>query len=109
MIVAQEELKRHRGAVTMVDGAFDPLHHGRRVFPQGGRAGVPRLLRRHRRPLVSTKHPPLLADRHRLEVIDAMRSIFYTYLNSGTTESVLRELRPRYYVNGKDRRPSETR
>jgi hypothetical protein len=35
-------------------------------------------------------------------VVDAIRYISYTHINRFDTETILRELRPRYYVKGKD-------
>ena len=34
--------------------------------------------------------------------MDAIRHISYTYINPFDTETILRELRPKYYVKGKD-------
>ena len=35
-------------------------------------------------------------------IVDALRDIAYTHINQFDTETILRELRPRYYVKGKD-------
>jgi bifunctional ADP-heptose synthase (sugar kinase/adenylyltransferase) len=51
---------------------------------------------------VRRKHEPLLPEEQRLVIIDSLRTITYTHLNRRTTEDVLRQLRPRYYVKGKD-------
>jgi glycerol-3-phosphate cytidylyltransferase-like family protein len=51
---------------------------------------------------VSTKHPPLLPEDQRAAIVDAIRYISYTHVNRFDTETILRELRPKYYVKGKD-------
>ena len=51
---------------------------------------------------VRTKRPPLLGETQRAAVVDAVRYITYTHVNRFDTETILRELRPKYYVKGKD-------
>lgn len=103
MILAFEELKAHRGRVGMVDGAFDPLHRGHiEYFRSAAGLGVPLLCNVASDAYVRTKHPPLLPDTHRIAVVDAIRYITYTHLYTVDTETILRELRPRYYIKGQD-------
>jgi cytidyltransferase-like protein len=103
VILSFEELKAHRGRVAMVDGAFDPLHRGHiEYFRAASELGVPLLCNVASDRYVSTKHPPLLPEDQRAAVVDAIRYISYTHVNRFDTETVLRELRPRYYVKGKD-------
>lgn len=103
MILSFEELHAHRGAVAMVDGAFDPLHRGHiEYFRCASELGVPLLCNVASDRYVRTKHPPLLPDADRAAVVDAIRYITFTHVNSHDTETVLRELRPRYYVKGSD-------
>ena len=103
MILAFEDLKRYRGQVAMVDGAFDPLHRGHiEYFRAASELGVPLLCNVASDRYVSTKHPPLLPEDQRAAVVDAIRYISYTHVNRFDTETILRELRPRYYVKGKD-------
>ena len=95
----------------MVDGGFDPLHAGHvEYFAEAAKLGVPVLCNLSSDEWVSRKHPVLLPQEQRAQVIDAMRDIAYTHVSSGTTADVLRELRPRYYVKGsdwRDRLPEE--
>jgi cytidyltransferase-like protein len=111
MIVATEELASLRGVVAMVDGGFDPLHAGHVAYLREAAAlSAPVLCNLAPDTWVAAKHPPLLAQRERAEVVDAIRYVDYTHLASGSTEDVLRELRPRYYVKGadwRDRLPAE--
>lgn len=103
MIVAFQDLHQYRGLVAMVDGAFDPLHRGHiEYFRAAAELGVPLLCNVASDRYVWTKHPPLLPEDHRAAVVDAIRYITYTHINPADTETVLRELRPRYYVKGQD-------
>ena len=87
----------------MVDGAFDPLHRGHiEYFRAAADLGVPVLCNVASDAYVRTKHPPLLPEDQRAAVVDAIRYISYTHINQFDTETILRELRPRYYVKGKD-------
>jgi cytidyltransferase-like protein len=103
VILAFEQLKEFRGKVAMVDGAFDPLHRGHiEYFRAASELGVPVLCNVASDRYVSTKHPPLLPEDQRAAVVDAIRYISYTHVNRFDTETILGELRPRYYVKGKD-------
>lgn len=87
----------------MVDGGFDPLHHGHvAYFYEASTLGLPVLCNMAADSHVDTKHTPLLKDTHRAHVLDAMGNIHYTHINHSTTANILRELQPRYYVKGKD-------
>jgi cytidyltransferase-like protein len=104
VILQFDELKEYRGRVAMVDGAFDPLHRGHieyfRVAAE--RLDVPLLCNVASDSYVRSKHPPLLPEDQRAAVVDAIRYISYTHVNQFDTETILRQLRPRYYVKGKD-------
>lgn len=103
MILTFEQLAEFRGTVAMVDGAFDPLHQGHiEYFRAASELGVPLLCNVASDRYVSSKHPPLLPENQRAAVVDAIRYITYTHINRFDTETVLRELRPRFYVKGKD-------
>jgi cytidyltransferase-like protein len=103
MILRYDQLHQYRGQVAMVDGAFDPLHRGHiEYFKAAATLGVPLLCNVASDAYVRSKHPPLLAEDQRAAVVDAIRYIAYTYVNQFDTETILRELRPRYYVKGRD-------
>jgi cytidyltransferase-like protein len=103
VILAFEQLHEYRGRVAMVDGAFDPLHNGHiEYFRAAASLGVPVLCNLASDAYVRGKHPPLLAEEQRAAVVDAIRYIAYTHIYQIDTETVLRELRPKYYVKGKD-------
>ena len=103
-IVAFDQLKEHRGRVAMVDGAFDPMHRGHIEYFRAAaeQLGVPLLCNVASDRYVSTKHPPLLPEDQRAAVVDAIRYITYTHINRFDTETILRELQPRFYVKGRD-------
>ena len=87
----------------MVDGAFDPLHRGHiEYFKAAATLGVPVLCNVASDAYVRTKHPPLLPEDQRAAVVDAIRYVAYTHVNQFDTETILRELRPKYYVKGRD-------
>jgi cytidyltransferase-like protein len=103
VIVAFDELKQHRQQVAMVDGAFDPLHRGHiEYFRSAASLDAPLLCNVASDRYVSTKHAPLLPEADRAAVVDAIRYISYTHINRFDTETILRELQPKYYVKGKD-------
>jgi cytidyltransferase-like protein len=103
VILTFEQLKDHRRGVAMVDGAFDPLHQGHiEYFRAAAALGVPLLCNVASDRYVRTKHPPLLPEDQRAAIVDAIRFISYTHINHVDTETILRELRPRYYVKGRD-------
>lgn len=111
MIVGWEELATLRGAVSMVDGGFDPLHAGHvEYFRAAAELGYPVLCNVAPDEWVARKHPVLLPQDERGAVVDAIRHVAYTHLSQATTASVLEELRPRFYVKGsdwRDRLPEE--
>ena len=103
MILSFEQLKDYRGAVAMVDGAFDPLHPGHiEYFRAAAQLGSPVLCNVASDRYVQTKHRPLLNETQRAAVLDAIRYIDYVHIYQVDTETVLRQLRPRYYVKGSD-------
>ncbi|MBI1847680.1 MAG: adenylyltransferase/cytidyltransferase family protein [Candidatus Rokubacteria bacterium] len=103
MIVAFEDLPRYRRQVAMVDGGFDPLHAGHlEYFRQAGALGLPLLANVASDEYVRTKREPLLPAAQRAAIVDALRAIAYTHVNTRDTEAVLEQLRPRYYVKGRD-------
>ena len=104
MILAFEQLKEYRKNVAMVDGAFDPLHRGHIEYFRAAaeQLDVPLLCNVASDRYVWTKHPPLLPEDQRAAIVDAIRFISYTHVNQFDTETILRELQPKYYVKGKD-------
>jgi cytidyltransferase-like protein len=103
MIISFEDLKHYRHVVGMVDGGFDPLHRGHiENFRAAAQLGVPLLCNVASDNYVSLKHPPLLPEEQRAAIVDAIKYIAYTHINRFTTEVILRELQPRYYIKGKD-------
>lgn len=104
MILSFDQLKEYRGRVALVDGAFDPLHRGHIEYFRAAveATAVPLLCNVASDEYVRTKHPPLLPEDQRVAIVDAIRYIAYAHINRFDTETVLRELRPKYYVKGKD-------
>ncbi|MGE0391953.1 MAG: adenylyltransferase/cytidyltransferase family protein [Vicinamibacterales bacterium] len=104
MILSFDDLPAYHGAVAMVDGAFDPLHKGHIEYFRAAAAAVdvPLLCNVASDRYVRTKHAPLLPEDQRAIVIDAIRYIAFTHINTHDTETILRHLRPKYYVKGRD-------
>jgi cytidyltransferase-like protein len=104
VILTFEELKTYRKNVAMVDGAFDPLHRGHIEYFRAAaeQLDVPLLCNVASDRYVWSKHPPLLPEDQRAAIVDAIRFISYTHINQFDTETILRELQPKYYVKGKD-------
>jgi cytidyltransferase-like protein len=103
VILDFDQLAAYRGTVAMVDGAFDPLHRGHIEYFRAARElGVPLLCNVASDRYVRTKHRPLLPEDQRAAIIDAIRYIDYVHIYQIDTETVLRQLRPRYYVKGSD-------
>jgi cytidyltransferase-like protein len=103
MIIGYRHLKQYRRKVAMVDGAFDPLHHGHvEYFTQAQAVGKPLLCNIAPDFYTSAKHPPLLPAEKRAQVIDALKPIDYTHVSPVDTETVLRELQPTHYIKGRD-------
>ena len=104
MIIRFEQLKEYRKQVAMVDGAFDPLHRGHIEYFRAAaqQLDVPLLCNIASDQYVRTKHVPLLPEDDRAVILDAIRFISYTHINQFDTETILRELQPKYYVKGKD-------
>lgn len=103
MIVETADLARHRGAVTMVDGGFDPLHAGHiAYFEEAAALGLPVLCNVSGDDWVARKHVPLLPQAERAQVLDAIRFLDLVHLSTGTTAEVLAALEPRFYVKGAD-------
>jgi len=87
----------------MVDGAFDPLHHGHvEYFTRAREVSGSLLCNIAPDSYTAVKHPPLLPAAQRAHVIDALRPIDFTHVSPVDTETVLRELQPTHYIKGKD-------
>jgi cytidyltransferase-like protein len=103
VIIPFSQLQTLRGRVGMVDGGFDPLHRGHiEYFRAAAELGSPVLCNVSSDAYVTTKHKVFLSEDQRAAIIDAIRYIDYTHINPYDTETVLRELRPRYYIKGED-------
>lgn len=103
MIIPSESLPNYRSQVAMVDGGFDPLHAGHLAyFKASRRLGLPVLCNMASDNYVSRKHPPVIPEDQRAQIIDALKDIDYVHVNRGSTAQTLRELQPRFYVKGKE-------
>jgi len=103
MILATQDLGLCRGQVTMVVGAFDPIHPGHIAYIEAAAGlGLPVLCNVSSDQYVSRKHVPFLSQEERAAIIDAVRWVEYTHLSRITTDEVLRLARPHSYAKGAD-------
>lgn len=103
MIIDFPGLEQLRGLVTMVDGGFDPLHVGHiAYFRQAKSLGLPLLCNLTADTYVQKKHPVLLPQSARAQVIDELKSVDFVHGSDLTTAEILDEVRPKFYVKGKD-------
>ena len=103
MVLDFTDLRHHRGRLAMVAGAFDPLHDGHiEYFRQARALGAPLLCSIASDDYVASKHRPLLPASQRALVVDALSTIDFTLVSDSDTETVLRELRPRRFIKGRD-------
>ncbi len=103
MIVSTPDLAGLAGRVTMVDGGFDPLHHGHVAYFEAAAAlGRPVLCNVSSDAYVARKHPPFLDQAERGAILDAIRFLDYVHLSQVETVEVLRLLRPHAYAKGAD-------
>jgi len=105
MIIQYKDLTGLQRKVVMVDGCFDPLHHGHIEyfkFAVSFRLPVLCNVENDRYMREVKKRPPLLTFKERAIVIDSIRYISYTHLQVTTTDDVLRLLQPAIYVKGSD-------
>ena len=113
MIVGTDDLAGLAAGVTMVSGGFDPLHPGHvAYFRAASELGPPLLCNVSSDEWVARKHPPLLTQPERIELIDAIRYVAYTHAEQTKTAEVLERLRPRYFAKGadwRDRLPEDER
>ena len=103
VIVATHDLGALAGRVTMVDGGFDPIHAGHvAYFRAAAELGDPVLCNVSGDDWVGRKHPPLLRQGERVQVLDAIRFLDYVHASRVATAEVLERLRPRAYAKGAD-------
>ena len=89
----------------MVDGCFDPLHDGHIAYFKAASAFALPILCNVENDcyLENVKHrPSLLADKKRIILIDSIKYISYTHLQTSTTDDVLLKLKPLIYFKGAD-------
>ena len=89
--------------VTLVDGCFDPLHHGHvEYFRQASMFGDPVFCYVSGDHYLLRKHKPLLSGEKRILIIDAIRYINFCHLGNTSTADALERIRPKRYLKGKD-------
>jgi cytidyltransferase-like protein len=103
MRLSFDALANYRGLVTLVDGAFDPLHPGHLAYFRAARSfGYPLLCHVCPDSYTAQKHPVLLPASDRADLLHALDLITYTHQEDRSTLDVLHQLRPAFYVKGAD-------
>lgn len=103
VLVSFAELAQYRGLLTMVDGAFDPLHPGHVAYLDAARGfGYPLLVNICPDSYTRTKHPILLPALDRAKILDAFQGVRRVHLSDVPTVDVLKQLQPKHYVKGAD-------
>lgn len=105
MILNTSNLGKYSRRTVLVDGCFDPLHYGHiEYFKFAASFGLPvfcnietdKYIERYK------KRKALIPEEQRIHIIDAIKYITYTHLQSSTTTSVLSLLKPLKYIKGFD-------
>lgn len=105
MIITNNNLDVLQKKVIMVDGGFDPLHSGHiKYFEEASKLGHPVFcnVRGDKYITDNKSRINLLNEEERVQLIDALKSISYTYLCNTSTVDTLQKLKPVLYVKGND-------
>ena len=103
MIISTNDLKNYVGRVTMVDGSFDPLHDGHIAYIAAAKKlGNQVFCNIASDEWTKSKHSVLLESSQRAVVIDAIKFVDFVHVSSGSTASVLAQVRPLVYAKGSD-------
>lgn len=105
MILKTEELASHRKKFAMVDGCFDPLHHGHvKYFEEAAAIGLPLLCNVQGDGYINRakQRPTILPEDQRARLIDALKPISAVHICQTSTHQVLEALQPAKYVKGAD-------
>ena len=106
MVLDNTELQKLDGrTIAMVDGGFDPLHHGHlKYFFEAKKLGYKVLcnMRGDSYLTEGKKRYPVLEERYRAELIDALKPIDYVFICNTSTADVLNLLKPKFYCKGAD-------
>lgn len=88
---------------TLVDGSFDPLHHGHiNYFEEALSIGFPVSCLVAPDTYTAKKHRILLEAKHRSIVLNSLRQIDIVFTGNLSTESAVKLLRPKIFFKGGD-------
>lgn len=91
------------GDFTLVDGSFDPLHHGHiKYFQDAALLGLPVACLIAPDSYTLKKHRILLAAENRAKVISQIRIIDDVYFGEIDTVAAIKFIKPRYFFKGGD-------
>lgn len=102
MLVTFDDLPKYRDYV-LVDGTFNPLHGGHMHYLAAARTKGPLICAVASDDQIRAKGKiPFLPQSVRVQIVDGLRLVDYTFAKDRPTEQVLEQLRPRVYVKGSD-------
>ena len=105
MIVTFKQLYLCEKKVVLVDGCFDPLHIGHiEYFKFAASFGLPVLCNVENDDYIEKyKHRPnLLPAYQRIVIVDSIRYISFTHLQTTSTCDVILKVKPVKYIKGAD-------
>jgi D-beta-D-heptose 7-phosphate kinase/D-beta-D-heptose 1-phosphate adenosyltransferase len=105
MIVKLNQLPLYQKKTVLVDGCFDPLHLGHiEYFKFAASFGLPVLCNVENDCYIKKykRRPSLLPAYQRLLIVDSVKYISLTHLQTTSTADVLKRLRPVKYIKGAD-------
>lgn len=103
MLASWQDLASYRGRLALTDGAFDPLHAGHVAYLRAAAEFGPLCCAVAADADIEAKgRPALLPAASRAAVVDLCRGVQVTTIKDRPTEALLAQLRPTYYIKGKD-------
>lgn len=105
MILTLEQLYLFEKKVALIDGCFDPLHIGHiEYFKFAASFGLPVLCNVENDDYINQykNRPSLIPAYQRIVIIDSIKYISFTHLQTTSTYDVLLKLQPKKYIKGFD-------
>lgn len=105
MIINTGQLHLYQKKTVLADGCFDPLHEGHiEYFKFAAGFGLPVLCNVENDQYINKykKRSSLIPESQRIKIVDSIKYISFTHLQTISTAEVLLLLKPVYYVKGAD-------
>ncbi|OGG15937.1 hypothetical protein A3D78_01170 [Candidatus Gottesmanbacteria bacterium RIFCSPHIGHO2_02_FULL_39_14] len=105
MIIKTDQLYLYQKKTVLVDGCFDPFHAGHiDYFKFAAGFGLPVFCNVENDKYINKykKRPSLIPESQRIIIVDSIKYISYTHLQTSSTHDVLLKLKPLKYIKGAD-------